>query len=69
MWMYAEVIDASGAVVVRAEGEVSETGDLAGLVGLVVDRFRRSNPDQSLMTDIGQAVSTIRLGLARLADA
>ena len=69
MWMYAEVINASGAVVVRAEGEVSEAGDLAGLMGLVVKRFRRGHPDQSLMTDIGRAGSTIRFGLARLADA
>ena len=69
MRMYAEVIDASGVVVARADGEVSEDGDLAGLVGLVVARFRRAHPDQSLMTDIGQAGSTIRLGLAKIADA
>ena len=69
MWMYAEVIDASGAVVVRAEGEVSEDGDLAGLIGMVVDRYRRGLPGHSLMTDIGQAGSIIRLGLGKLADA
>ena len=69
MWMYAEVIDKSGAVIVRAEGEVSEDEGLAGLMGLVVDRFRRSYPGQSLVTDIEQAGYTIRFGLARLADA
>ncbi len=69
MWMYAEVIDASGAVLVRAEGEVSDDEDLAGLMELVVARFRRSHPDQSLMLDIGQAGSTIRFGSARSAFA
>ena len=69
MRMYAEVIDTSGAVVVRAEGEVTADGDLAELMGLVVNRFRRDHPNQSLMMDIGQAGSTVRLGLAQLADA
>ncbi len=69
MWMYAEIIDKSGAVIVRSEGEVSVDGDLAWVMGLVVDRFRQSHPGQSLMTDIGQAGSTIRVGLARSVDA
>ncbi len=69
MWMYAEIIDKSGAVIVRSEGEVSVEGELAWVMGLVVDRFRRSHPGQSLLTDIGQAGSTIRLGLARSVDA
>ncbi len=69
MWMYAEVNNASGAVVVRAEGEVSDDEDLAGLMELVVARFRRSHPDQSLTTDIGQAGSTIHFGLERSAYA
>ena len=69
MWMYAEVIDASGAVVIRTEGEVSEDGDLAGLVGSATNRFRQAHPERSLMTDVGEAGSTIRLGKAELANA
>ena len=69
MWMYAEIIDGTGAVIVRAEGGVFQDGDLAELVHSALDRFRRDHPNQSIMTEVDQAGFTVRLGKAELPDA
>lgn len=62
MWMFAEIVDAAGNVVVRAEGYVSQDGDLGMLAGSAIDRFRRANPDTSLIREIGTTDFAIRFG-------
>jgi hypothetical protein len=62
MWMYGEVVDGSGMIVVRAELDIVQRGDLAALHDAVLARFHRENPDTSLLTEIGQAGFTLRFG-------
>ena len=69
MWMYAEIINDTGAVVVRSEGDVSQDNDLTKLVQSALDRFRRVNPDKSFVTEIGQSGYTVRCGSADKLDA
>jgi hypothetical protein len=62
MWMYGEVVDGSGMIVVRAELDIVQRGDLAALHDAVLARFHQENPDTSLLTEIGQAGFTLRFG-------
>jgi len=68
MRMYAEIIDSAGTVVARAEDDVSQNGDLTALVQMALDQFGESHPDQSFMTDVGQAGFTVRFGKAEIAN-
>ena len=61
--MYAEIIDGAGNVVVRAEDDVSQNGDLTVLVQLALDRFQELHPDQSLVTELGKAGLTVQFGM------
>jgi len=58
--MFAEIVDAAGSVIVRAEGYVSTDGDITALVRSAVDRFGRANPDTSLIDEIGMMGFAIR---------
>ena len=69
MWMYAEIIDGAGTVIVRSEAEVSQDGELTALVQSTLDRFRQAHPEKSFMTEVGQSGFTVRCGMARLANA
>ena len=60
--MFAEIVDAAGSVIVRAEGYVSTDGDITALVRSAVDRFGRANPDTSLIDEIGVMGFAIRFG-------
>jgi hypothetical protein len=62
--MYAEIVDAAGSVVVRTEGCVSDDDDIAALARSAIDRFRRANPDTSVVDEIGTIGFTIRFGSA-----
>ena len=66
--VYAEIIEGAGTVVARAEDDISRNSDLTGLVQMALDRFEKYHPDQSLMTEIGQAGFTMRFGKAELAN-
>lgn len=62
MWFFAEILDRNGAVVSRAEAEVAEEGDLAGLVSTAIDYYRKARPEESLLSDIGHSGYSIRVG-------
>ncbi len=68
MRMYAEIIDDAGTVIVRAEGDVFQDGDLIVLVQSVFNSFRRDYPDPSFVTEFGQAGFTVKFGETHLAD-
>ena len=61
-WMFAEVVDVEGSVVVRTEGYVSIDGDVTALAQSAVNRFRRANPDTSLIDEIAKTGFSIRFG-------
>jgi hypothetical protein len=62
MWVYAEVVSRDGSVLSRAEGDVTEEGDLAALVKTATDHFRKGHPENELLADIEHSGCTIRLG-------
>ncbi len=64
--MYAEIIDGAGNVVVRAEDDVSQNGDLTVLVQMALDQFRELHPDQTFLTEVGQDGFTVRFGKAKI---
>ena len=66
MRMYAEIIDGAGSVVARAEDDVSQNGDLTVLVQLALDQFQELHPDQSFLTEVGQAGFTVQFGKAEI---
>ena len=66
MRMYAEIIDVAGAVVARAEDDVSQNGDFIVLVQLALDQFGEIHPDRSFFTEVGQAGFTVRFGKAEM---
>ncbi len=68
MRMYAEIIDDAGTVIVRAEGDVFQDGDLIVLVQSVFNRFRRTHPDQSFLTEVGHAGFTMRFGKVEIVN-
>ncbi len=69
MRMSVEIIDSDGNVITSAGDDVSQDGDLTTLVQLALDRFRRAHPDQSFMTEVGQAGFTMKFGKAERVDA
>ncbi len=64
--MYAEIIDGASNVVARAEDDVSQDGDLTVLVQMALDQFRELHPDQTFLTEVGQAGFTVRFGKAEI---
>jgi hypothetical protein len=61
MQVFAEVVDSEGVVVARSESDVTQDGDIAGVVAAVIDRFRSGHPDKSLLSALPGG-HTIRLG-------
>ena len=64
MWMFAEIVDRTGSVVARAEGEVVREGDLSEISRRAVDRFHQSFPGQSLLSGPGDFEFILRYGRA-----
>jgi hypothetical protein len=64
MWMYAEVVDAAGTVATRAEGHVTQAGDLTSLIGRALDRFHQNYPTKSSLPNPEAATYTVRFGQA-----
>jgi hypothetical protein len=62
IWCYAEIVGQSGSVLSRAEGEITEEGDLASLVRTATDYYRNGHPDENLLTDMDQGGYLIRVG-------
>jgi hypothetical protein len=62
MWMFAEIVNEAGNVVVRVEGEISNDADVSVLAGAAINRYRRANPDTSLLDEVGNPGFTIRFG-------
>lgn len=63
MLVFAEVVDRSGAVLARAEGELKKEGDMAEISRRALDRFHQSFPGQSVLSASG-AEFTLRFGRA-----
>jgi nucleoside-triphosphatase THEP1 len=66
--MFAEVVGAAGSVIVRAEGYVAKDDDITALAQSAVDRYRRANPDTSLIDEIGVMGFTIRFAGAAASE-
>jgi hypothetical protein len=64
MWMYAEIVDSSGTVLARAEGEVAEEGDLSAIASRAIARFRAEHSGRSFFADARTAGLTLRAGAA-----
>ena len=62
MRMFGAVVDASGTVRARTEGEVAVEGDLDDIVKTTLFEFRKANPDTLLLNAIEQGGCEIRLG-------
>lgn len=64
MWVFAEVVDRQGAVISRAEGEVTKEGDMAEVSRRALDRFHKSFPGQSVLSGLDGVEFTLRFGKA-----
>ncbi len=63
MWVFAEVVDRTGTVLARAEGELKKEGDMAEISRRALDRFHQAFPGQSVLSASG-AEFTLRFGEA-----
>ena len=64
MWMFAEIIDQSGNVLLRAENDIKDESDITSLVAAVNERFRNEYPQRSLLDNLTTARCTIKIGVA-----
>jgi hypothetical protein len=65
MWMFAEIIDQSGNVLLRAENDIKDESDLTSLVAAVNERFRNEYPQRSLLDNV---MTAMRQGLWLIRD-
>jgi hypothetical protein len=69
MLMCAEIINGNGAVIVRAERDVSQDNDLIALIQSALGRFQQGYPDRPFLNEVSRSGLFVRLGEANLADA